>query len=93
MTMCLGLTQLMSPDAMRARMLSLFTMLSFGLQPFAYLLVGQIAERFGVQAAIQFNALVLIVATITLLGVRGELRRWQFVPAVSAPLPIQTEVP
>ncbi len=92
MTMCLGLTQLMSPDAMRARMLSLFTMLSFGLQPFAYLLVGQIAERFGVQAAIQFNALVLIVATITLLGVRGELRRWQFVPPVPTPLPIQTEV-
>jgi len=92
MTMCLGLTQLMSPDAMRARMLSLFTMLSFGLQPFAYLLVGQIAEHFGVQAAIQFNALVLIVATITLLGVRGELRRWQFVPPVPTPLPIQTEV-
>lgn len=92
MTMCLGLTQLMSPDAMRARMLSLFTMLSFGLQPVAFLIVGQIAERLGVAAAIQFNAVVLIVATAVLLGLRGELRRWQFTPAAPAPLPIQSDV-
>jgi MFS family permease len=84
MTMCLGLTQVMSPDAMRARVLSLFTMLSFGLQPIAFLIVGQVAERFGVQAGIQFNAVLLIVATGVLLGLRGDLRRWEFVPAAPA---------
>ena len=37
MTMALGLMQVLAPPGMRARLLSIFTMLSFGMQPFAAL--------------------------------------------------------
>ena len=37
MTMALGLIRVLAPPGMRARLLSIFTMLSFGMQPFAAL--------------------------------------------------------
>ncbi|MBC7871554.1 MAG: MFS transporter, partial [Chitinophagaceae bacterium] len=75
-TMALGLTQVMSPPEMRARLLSLFTMLSFGMQPVAALVVGTIAENFGVQTAMTFNALALIIGAVLILIARSEFRRW-----------------
>ncbi|MEZ4669151.1 MAG: MFS transporter [Anaerolineae bacterium] len=74
--MSLGLTQQMSPPNMRARLISLFTMISFGLQTVAVLLVGVIAERLGISTAIQLNALLLIAGAIFMLARRTELRRW-----------------
>lgn len=78
LTMVLGLTQVMSPPTMRARLLSLFTMISFGMQPIAALAVGYSAEHFGVQTAIEINALCLILGAILMLIFRSELRRWEF---------------
>jgi MFS family permease len=83
MTMALGLVQLMAPPDMRARLLSLFTMISFGLQPFAAFLIGQSAERFGVRTAIEINSILLIIGALAMLLLRGDLRRWE----VKAPQP------
>jgi MFS family permease len=88
LTLALGLVQLMSPPAMRARLLSLFTMVSFGLQPIASLLVGYSAEQFGVQTAIQINALVLLTGALLMLVFRSELRRWQVNLTQAPPAPV-----
>ncbi len=69
--------QLMSPPDMRARMMSMFTMLTFGLQPFAALLVGFSADQLGVPNAILINAILLIVGAVTVMIVRAPLRRWE----------------
>ena len=79
-TMALGLIQLMSPSDMRARMLSLNTMITFGLQPVAALVVGNIAEHVGVGAAILINAVVMLVAVASILWFRRGLLTWQINP-------------
>jgi MFS family permease len=89
LTLALGLVQLMSPPAMRARLLSLFTIVSFGLQPIASLLVGYSAEHFGVQTAIRINAVLLLAGAIIMLVFRSELRRWRVNLSTSAqPAPV-----
>jgi len=77
LTLAIGLIQVMSPPAMRARLLSLFTIVSFGFQPIAAGLLGYSAEHFGVQTAIQINALLLLAGALLMLVFRTELRRWQ----------------
>ncbi|MEO8612254.1 MAG: MFS transporter [Chloroflexota bacterium] len=88
LTLALGLVQLMSPAAMRARLLSLFTMVSFGLQPIASLLVGFSAGHFGIQHAIQINAVLLFAGAVIMLVFRGELRRWRVNLGAIQPVPI-----
>jgi MFS family permease len=88
LTLALGLVQLMSPPAMRARLLSLFTMVSFGLQPIASILVGYSAEQFGVQHAIQINAVLLLAGAVIMLVFRGELRRWRVNLGAGAAQPV-----
>lgn len=73
----LGMVQFMTPPEMRARILSLFTMISFGLQTFAVLIVGYVAERLGIATAIEINGIILIAAAILMLIFRTEMRRWQ----------------
>ncbi len=87
----LGLVQFMTPAEMRARVLSLFTMISFGLQTFAVLIVGYLAERVGIATTIEINAIVLIAGSLLMLTFRTELRRWEMnkpatVPAVATEL-------
>ncbi len=77
LTLALGLVQLMSPPEMRARLLSLFTMVSFGLQPIASLLLGFSADHFGVSRAIQINAVLLLAGAVLMMIFRSELRRWE----------------
>jgi len=77
MTMVLGLLQLMSPPDMRGRLISLFTMVSFGLQPVAAFLVGQTAEHLSVQTAIEINATLLVIGALAMLLLRGDLRTWE----------------
>jgi hypothetical protein len=76
----------MSPPTMRARLLSLFTIVSFGLQPVAYLLVGYSAERLGVQTAIQIYAHLLLAGAVLMLVFRTELRLWQVNTAEMQPI-------
>ncbi|MBX3066958.1 MAG: MFS transporter [Anaerolineae bacterium] len=83
MTMALGLVQVMSPLEMRGRLLSLFTMISFGIQPIASLFIGFMAENIGVQNAIQLNALLLAISAVLILIFRPELRLWEVISDAS----------
>ncbi len=74
--MSMGLIQVLAPAAMRARLLSLFTMVSFGLQPIAALLIGNASERFGVASVAAVNGSLLILAGLAMLFLRQGLRQW-----------------
>nr|AUN37635.1 putative transporter [uncultured bacterium] len=87
----LGLVQFMSPLEMRSRIMGLFTMIIFGLQTFAILIVGFIANTFGVATATQINSVLLIVGAAALLTFRRELRTWE--PNKSADTPVIEVVP
>ncbi len=84
-TMVLGLIQLMAPGAMRARLLSLYTMISFGLQPVAALYVGTAAETIGVGATILINSVILLGGTLAMLVLRRGLREWELPPVEAVP--------
>jgi MFS family permease len=74
-TTAMGLVQFSAPPEMRARVMSLFNMVSFGLQPFAALWVGSLADWIGLQAAIELNAVAMIVGAGIMLA-RPALRGW-----------------
>jgi MFS family permease len=83
----LGLVQFMSPLEMRSRIMGLFTMVIFGLQTFAILIVGFIANQFGVAVATQINSILLVGSAGLLLVLRPGLRRWEpNKPAVITPV-------
>jgi hypothetical protein len=75
-TMSMGLVQLLAPLDMRARLISLFIMLGFGLQPFAALLVGYSAEVLTTPITIEVYG-VLLAAAPALLLLRPALRQWE----------------
>jgi MFS family permease len=75
--MSMGLIQVLAPPEMRARLLSLFTMISFGLQPLSSILVGNAAERFSVGRVALFNGTVLVLAGFSLIYFRKGLKDWQ----------------
>ena len=81
----LGMVQFMTPPDMRARILSLFTMISFGLQTFAVLIVGLVAQRLGIATAIEINAILLIGFAVLMLVFRADMRRWETKPPVTEP--------
>jgi len=76
-TMAIGLLQVMAPPGMRARLLSLFVMVSFGMQPLASLLVGASAQVLGTPLAILINGLFLLAGPLMMLATRPNLRRWE----------------
>ncbi len=63
----MGLLQFDSPPEMRARVMSLFTMVSYGLQPIAALWIGWSADHFGIQPAILINATLMLVGALVML--------------------------
>jgi hypothetical protein len=77
MTMALAQSQIMVPGDMRARMVTLFTMVTFGLQPFAILLVGQSAEHFGLPETIRACAILVLLGSAAMYFFRDGLRDWQ----------------
>ena len=81
MTMALGLIRVLAPPGMRARLLCIFTILSFGMQPFAALLIGYNADALGTALAIRINGVILICAALLMLLLRPDLRAWQLQPA------------
>lgn len=81
----LGLVQFMSPAEMRSRIMGLFTMIIFGLQTFAILIVGFIANTFGVATATQINSVLLIIGASLMLILRPELHRWEPNKIVAVP--------
>ena len=73
MTMAMGLVQVMSPLDMRGRLISLFTMISFGMVPLAALWIGQTAQVLGVESAIQLNAILMGAGGAAMLFFRREI--------------------
>lgn len=76
----LGITQLMAPPDMRARLVSLFIMVSFGMQPIASLYVGYTAQYFGVPMTIMFNGILLFSGALLVLLLRAPMRTWSALP-------------
>jgi MFS family permease len=78
-TLSIGLVQELTPPGMRARIVSTFLMIIFGLQPLASYLAGEGASRFGLQPVILVNGIlmVLIPAVLLTLPKLNQLRRPQ----------------
>jgi MFS family permease len=75
-TLSIGLSQEMTPPAMRARIVSVFLMIIFGLQPVASYLIGAGADRIGLQAMILINGSLMILIPTLLLTV-PRLRKYR----------------
>jgi predicted MFS family arabinose efflux permease len=54
--------QLMAPDALRGRMMSLYTLLSSGIFPIGAFVVGSLSQTFGVSVAFAVNGTVGLAA-------------------------------
>jgi MFS family permease len=77
LTTGLGVLQMMAPMEMRARIISIFNMLAFGLQPLASLVIGYSAEYFGAPVAILVNAMCMLTGAALLFFFRNGLRQWE----------------
>ncbi|HEY6901284.1 MAG TPA: MFS transporter [Puia sp.] len=66
-TLSIGLAQELTPPGMRARIVSTFLMIIFGLQPVASYLVGAGAHRFGLQPIILVNGILMVLIPLILL--------------------------
>ena len=66
-TLSIGLAQELTPPGMRARIVSTFLMIIFGLQPVASFLIGHGADRFGLQPIILMNGILMILVPAVLL--------------------------
>lgn len=75
--MSLGLLQVLAPPDMRGRLLSLFTMVSFGMQPLASLLVGNLSEQLGVAPVSAINGGLLVLIGLGMIFLRSGLRDWR----------------
>ncbi|MFN8413126.1 MAG: MFS transporter [Anaerolineales bacterium] len=82
LTTGLGVMQMMAPGNMRARIISLFTMLTFGLQPLSSIFIGYTAELFGTQTVIMVNSLCLVTGALLMFLFRNGLRQWELKPSV-----------
>jgi hypothetical protein len=61
------LAQELTPVNMRARVLSTFMMIIFGLQPLASYLVGRSADRIGINSMMRVNGALMIILPALLL--------------------------
>jgi MFS family permease len=67
--------QLRAPDALRGRVMSLYTLLSGGVFPLGAFEVGFVSEHWGVQRAFLVNGLLGIAGLLALLSLRLQVRR------------------
>lgn len=72
-----GLLQTLAPPHMRGRLLSAWIIVGFGMQPFAALAVGTVAEHLGAPAAVLINGTLMVAGAATLLAARPDLRTWE----------------
>lgn len=86
-----GLIQYLTPPEMRGRILTIYLMIIFGLQPIASQLVGWVGQTLGAPTAILINGTMM--ALLALLGLlRPGLAAWEPVPAGEKPAPNGTKV-
>ena len=71
-----GLTQMLAPGDMRARLLSVSSMLSTGIQPLGALLVGWLGNALGPLLAIRVNGIMMTIIALSLLLLHKEYRNW-----------------
>ena len=64
-------------DSMRGRVLSLYTLTYWGLAPFGNLSVGNLAETWGLSAAIAWSAMVAFALTLIVWLLVPKLREWK----------------
>jgi MFS family permease len=73
------LIQSMVPDALRGRVMAMYSMMFMGMAPVGALLAGALAERLGAATTVALGGLFCIAGGLTLLGrlpaLRGEARR------------------
>jgi MFS family permease len=67
LTLSIGLAQELTPANLRARIVSAFMMIIFGLQPIASFLVGKSADLFGISRMMWINGSLMILFTGLLL--------------------------
>ena len=72
-----GLLQILSPPDMRARVLSILIMFSFGAQPAAAILIGVAADVVGPLGAVFLNGILMSASAGVLLAVRSGLFAWE----------------
>ncbi|MEZ4733262.1 MAG: MFS transporter [Caldilineaceae bacterium] len=72
-----GLVQMLAPPDLRARLLSVSSMLSTGIQPIGALLVGWMGNALGPMVAIRVNGLLMAAIALTLLFLHREFRNWR----------------
>jgi MFS family permease len=77
MTSAMGLLQTMAPPEMRGRLLSAWSMVSQGLQPFATLAVGFGAQALGPQTAVLINGILAVAGAGLMLALRPGLSTWE----------------
>lgn len=73
------LIQAMVPDALRGRVMAVYSMMFMGMAPFGALFAGSVAERFGAPQAVAIGGASCLVAAIAfrvrLPAIRGEARQ------------------
>jgi MFS family permease len=69
------MVQILSPPAMRGRLMGLFSIIGFGLQPLATLLGGYMADHLGVATTIALWGLVAVTIASLLLA-QPQWRGW-----------------
>ena len=77
MTSSNGLIQQMAPPDMKARLITIWIMISFGMQPFGFLLVGYTGRLLGAADAVLLNGLALILGALAILLLRSGFVKWQ----------------
>jgi MFS family permease len=68
LTLSLGLAQELTPVPIRARIVSTFMMIIYGLQPVASWLVGMSADHFGIHSTMALNGSIMIILATGLLS-------------------------
>jgi hypothetical protein len=69
LTLSIGLAQELTPPNMRARIVSTFMMIIFGLQPVASYLVGKSADIIGISKMMRVNGVTMVLLSATLLTI------------------------
>lgn len=72
-----GLVQMLAPADMRARLLSVSSMLSTGIQPIGALLVGWMGNALGPMVTLRINGLLMAAIAIVFLLLHREFREWR----------------
>ena len=71
-----ALIQMLAPSDMRARLLSVSSMLSTGAQPLGALFVGWLGNALGPLAALRVNGILMATIALALLLLHREFRNW-----------------